>query len=57
VNLWVAFLGAGGVLAVFFKTGPFSWNGIMGYWIPVIAFAAGTTMTMVLLLQRMRHES
>jgi hypothetical protein len=55
-NLWVAFLGAGGVLAVFFKTGPFSWNGIMGYWIPVITFAAGTTMTMVLLLRRMRYE-
>lgn len=51
-NLWVAFLGAGGVLAIFFKTGPFSWTGIMGIWIPVIAFGAGMTMTMVLMLQR-----
>ena len=51
-NLWVAFLGAGGVLAIFFKRGPFSWEGIIGIWIPVIAFAAGMTMTMVLILKR-----
>ena len=51
-NLWVAFLGAGGVLAVFFKRGPFSWEGIIGIWIPVIAFGAGMTMTMVLILAR-----
>jgi hypothetical protein len=51
-NLWVAFLGAGGVLAVFFKQGPFSWEGIIGIWIPLIAFAAGTTMTMALILMR-----
>ncbi|MCW3014535.1 MAG: hypothetical protein JWO02_1627 [Solirubrobacterales bacterium] len=56
VNIWVAITGAGGVLAVFFHSGPFSWNGIMGYWIPVIAFAAGMSMTAVLLLRRMRYE-
>jgi hypothetical protein len=55
-NLWVAFLGAGGVLAIFFKHGPFSWEGIIGIWIPVIAFAAGTTMTMVLILSRDRRR-
>jgi hypothetical protein len=51
-NLWVAFLGAGGVLSIFFKRGPFSWEGIIGIWIPVIAFGAGMTMTMVLILMR-----
>jgi hypothetical protein len=56
-NLWVAFLGAGGVLAIFFKRGPFSWEGIIGIWIPVIAFAAGMTMTMVLILQRDRRRA
>ena len=29
-NIWVAVIGAGGVLAVYMKTGPFSWNGIIG---------------------------
>jgi hypothetical protein len=56
-NLWVAFLGAGGVLAIFFKHGPFSWEGIIGIWIPVIAFAAGTTMTMILILARDRRRT
>jgi hypothetical protein len=56
-NLWVAFLGAGGVLSIFFKRGPFSWEGIIGIWIPVIAFGAGMTMTMVLILLRDRRRA
>ena len=51
-NLWVAITGAGGVLTVFFKTGPFSWNGIIGFWLPLVIFAAGMTMNMVLILRR-----
>jgi hypothetical protein len=56
MNLWVAITGAGGVLAVFFKTGPFSWNGIIGFWIPVIAFMVGMSVNMWLLLKRTRYE-
>ena len=56
-NLWVALLGAGGVLAVFVKRGTFSWEGIVGIWIPVAAFAAGTTMTMVLMLARDKRRA
>jgi hypothetical protein len=53
MNLWVAVTGAGGVLAVFFKTGPFAWNGVVGFWIPVILFAVGMSINTWLLL---RHE-
>jgi hypothetical protein len=56
MNIWVAITGVGGVAAVFFKTGPFSWNGIVGFWIPVIAFAVGMTVNMVLLRNRHRYE-
>jgi hypothetical protein len=56
-NLWVAVTGAGGVLAVFLKTGPFSWNGVMGFWVPVVAFMAGMSMTSVLLHRRARYEA
>jgi hypothetical protein len=56
VNIWTAITGAGGVLAVFFHSGPFSWNGIMGYWIPVIVFAGSMSMTAVLLLRRAKYE-
>ncbi|HEX6391644.1 MAG TPA: hypothetical protein VFZ89_19420 [Solirubrobacteraceae bacterium] len=49
MNLWVATLGAGGICAVFFKTGPFSWNGIIGWWMPTLVFAVGMTVNMWLL--------
>ena len=56
MNLWVAVTGAGGVLAVFFKTGPFAWNGVVGFWIPVIVFGAGMSVNTVLLLKRAKYE-
>lgn len=37
-NLWNAFAGMGGGFAVFFKTGPFAWNGLIGFYIPVAMF-------------------
>jgi hypothetical protein len=49
LNLWVATLGAGGVCSVFFKHGPFSWNGLIGWWVPTIAFALGMTVNMALM--------
>jgi hypothetical protein len=49
MNLWVAFLGAGGCCSVFFKHGPFSWNGIIGWWVPTIVFAGGMCVNMWLL--------
>jgi hypothetical protein len=37
-NLWVALLFVPTGLIVFFKSGPFAWNGIIGFWIPVANF-------------------
>lgn len=56
MNLWIAVTGAGGVLAVFFKTGPFAWNGVVGFWIPVIVFAVGMFVNAWLVLARGRYE-
>jgi len=55
-NLWVAVTGAGGFMAVFFKDGPFSWNGLIGWWIPTVVFAVGMTMNTWLLLRYARDE-
>lgn len=37
-NLWLAITLLPGVLLPFFKSGPFAWNGIMGFWVVVIGF-------------------
>jgi hypothetical protein len=57
MNLWIALTGAGGVLAVFFKTGPMSWTGVVGLWLPLLVFAGGMTVIMWLLLRRARYEA
>jgi hypothetical protein len=48
-NLWIAFSGIGGGLAVFFKHGPFAWNGLIGFWIPIVMFAVWLGVTVTLL--------
>ena len=37
-NLWMGILFIPGVLVAFFFTGPFTWNGLIGFWVPVVAF-------------------
>jgi hypothetical protein len=37
-NAWLAVMIVPDQLLFFFQSGPFSWNGIFGLWIPVIAF-------------------
>jgi membrane protein implicated in regulation of membrane protease activity len=49
LNLWVAVSGMGGGLAVFFKTGPFAWNGLIGFYVPLTAFAIWIAVTTYLL--------
>ncbi|HKQ81424.1 MAG TPA: hypothetical protein VJS42_04460, partial [Steroidobacteraceae bacterium] len=38
LSVWVSVLILPGGLAVFFKTGPFAWNGVFAFWVPVAAF-------------------
>ena len=57
LNVWVAVTGAGGVLAVYLKTGPFSWNGIIGIWLPLALFVIGMTVNMWLLHRRATYEA
>jgi len=37
-NIWIAVLDLPGALLPFFKTGPFAWNGIIGFWLVAVAF-------------------
>lgn len=40
LNLLVAFAFIPDVLAYFFKTGPFAWNGVFVFWLALIAYSA-----------------
>lgn len=37
-NIWIAIGMATSSVIPFFKTGPFAWNGIVGFWIPATVF-------------------
>jgi hypothetical protein len=51
LNLWIALLLLPGVLVLFFRTGPFAWNGILTFWL-----AAGAVtiwlVAMIVVLRR-----
>ena len=38
LSFWTALLSVPGGLISFFKTGPFSWNGLLAYWVPLGVF-------------------
>lgn len=40
LNLWTVVLYIPELLIYFFKTGPFAWDGIVGFWIPALLFTA-----------------
>lgn len=56
LNLWVSvsFLPAG--LIPFFKTGPFAWDGVFGFWVPAVAFFAWIIVMTMLLLQTIKKQ-
>lgn len=56
-NIWIALLLAPGCLVIFFQDGPFAWNGIFVFWVPLIAFGSWFVVMTVLLLRAIReHE-
>lgn len=56
LNLWIALSGAGGGLAVFFKTGPFAWNGVVGFYLPVVAFVSWLFIMTALMVRHACRE-
>ena len=44
-NIWTVLLIIPDQLLFFFKTGPFAWNGIFGFWIPVVVFGTWFIVT------------
>jgi hypothetical protein len=56
-NCWIAFSGVGGGLAVFFKHGPFAWNGLIGFWVPLTMFGTWLAITTYLLHTGIKRQA
>ena len=55
-NIWVAVLFIPGVLITFFKSGPFAWNGILAFWLPLVVFFAWYFVMFVVLLRVIKEQ-
>jgi MFS family permease len=55
-NIWLMVLIIPDQLIFFFYTGPFAWNGLFGFWIPLTAFAGWFILTFVLLRKAILRE-
>ncbi|CQD17918.1 hypothetical protein BN1232_04055 [Mycobacterium lentiflavum] len=51
LNYWVAVLFTPGTIAVFFKDGPFAWNGLFTWYLPLAVFAIWMVTMSVLMLK------
>ncbi|MDB5968355.1 MAG: hypothetical protein JWQ90_805 [Hydrocarboniphaga sp.] len=56
-NVWIALLFVPGAVAVFFKTGPFAWNGIFPWWIPFASFGTWFVVMFAVLHRILRRQS
>lgn len=56
-NIWVAILFIPGGLITFFKAGPFAWNGLLAFWLPLIIFFAWFLVMFLALLKAIKAHS
>ena len=56
LNLWVAILFVPGGLVTFFKTGPFAWNGLLAFWLPLSVFGIWFGVMYVTLVRAIRQQ-
>jgi len=57
LNLWVAIGFFPAVTLVFYKSGPFSWNGLFPFWIPATVFGAWFIVMAIVLLKAINRET
>jgi hypothetical protein len=55
-NIWVAVLFIPGALITFFKTGPFAWNGILAFWLPLVVFMGWYIVMFFVLLKVIKEQ-
>lgn len=53
-NLWTATIFVPTGLILFFKSGPFAWNGLIGFWVPVGVFGVWFVMMTIYMLKALK---
>jgi hypothetical protein len=56
-NIWVAILFLPGGLITFFKSGPFAWNGLLAFWLPLTVFFLWYIVMFFALIRAIRQPS
>ena len=54
LTLWYVALFSPPLSGYFFKTGPFAWNGLLSFWVPVGCFGLWASTTLVLMFKRVK---
>lgn len=56
LNLWMATIGGTGLISIFFFSGPFAWNGLVGFWLPVGSYVPFLIVTFVVFYRVIKAE-
>ena len=56
LRIWIAILFMPGALLPFFQGGPFSWNGIIGFWLVAVAFFGWILMMWWMTVRAVRND-
>jgi hypothetical protein len=56
LNLWIAIMFVPAPIAAFFKTGPFAWDGLFPFWVPLVGFSMWFMVMFVLLMKAIKQE-
>jgi hypothetical protein len=55
-NFWVAVLFFPGTIIPFFKSGPFAWNGVIGFWVVLAGYTIWVPVLTVVLLRAVAEQ-
>jgi hypothetical protein len=56
-NAWTAFLFIPGGLIIFFKHGPFAWNGLLAFWLAAVVFGTWFIVMTVAMVRAVRRSA
>ena len=56
LNIWSALLFLPGALVICFTRGPFAWNGVIAFWVPLVVLAVWYVVMSVVLLRAIKDQ-